>query len=441
MSDTGAILAALTLVVLIVVEFPIAYAFAAAAMVLAFTTGRELSLTVPTAFWQTGSFALLALPLFIVAGTVMAAAEISDRLVAVVERVVGRVRGSLGAVTVLSCMLFGAISGSGSAAIAAIGSVMIPKMRQAGYSHGYATSLVACSSVLALLIPPSIPMIVFALTAGLSVSTCFLSTVGPGIGIGLIYIFMNYRWCKRNDVDPPHRRTAQRAAAGHAADESFARTVWRGGPALFMPILMLGGIYSGIFTPTEAAAVALVYALIVGLFVYRTIGWRNGTKALIDGGVVSASVVVILFFLLIFAKLLTIEGIPRDIALFLTELSSNYYVGLLFINIVLLILGMFIDDISGSILAAVVLMPVATEIGVDPIHFAAIVGTNLGLGNVTPPCAPLLFVAGSVSGLSLRNFLTPALRFMLFGHLPVVLLVTYLPDLALFVPRLLMSGS
>ena len=441
MSDTGAILAALTLVVLIVVEFPIAYAFAAAAMVLAFTTGRELSLTVPTAFWQTGSFALLALPLFIVAGTVMAAAEISDRLVAVVERVVGRVRGSLGAVTVLSCMLFGAISGSGSAAIAAIGSVMIPKMRQAGYSHGYATSLVACSSVLALLIPPSIPMIVFALTAGLSVSTCFLSTVGPGIGIGLIYIFMNYRWCKRNDVDPPHRRTAQLAAAGHAVDESFARTVWRGGPALFMPILMLGGIYSGIFTPTEAAAVALVYALMVGLFVYRTIGWRNGTKALIDGGVVSASVVVILFFLLIFAKLLTIEGIPRDIALFLTELSSNYYVGLLFINIVLLILGMFIDDISGSILAAVVLMPVATEIGVDPIHFAAIVGTNLGLGNVTPPCAPLLFVAGSVSGLSLRNFLTPALRFMLFGHLPVVLLVTYLPDLSLFVPRLLMSGS
>jgi tripartite ATP-independent transporter DctM subunit len=294
--------------------------------------------------------------------------------------------------------------------------------------------------VLALLIPPSIPMIVFALTAGLSVSTCFLSTVGPGIAIGLIYLFMNYRWCKRNDVDPPHRRAAQRVAAGQPVDDSFARTVWRGGPALFMPVLMLGGIYSGIFTPTEAAAVALVYALMVGLFVYRTIGWRNGTKALIDGGVVSASVVVILFFLLIFAKLLTIEGIPRDIAVFLTELSSNYYVGLLFINIVLLILGMFIDDISGSILAAVVLMPVATELGVDPIHFAAIVGTNLGLGNVTPPCAPLLFVAGSVSGLSLRNFLTPALRFMLLGHLPVVLLVTYLPDLALFVPRLLMSG-
>lgn len=431
MSDTGAILAALTLVVLIVVEFPIAYAFAAAAMVLAFTTGRDLALTVPTAFWQTGSFALLALPLFIVAGTVMAAAEISDRLVAVVERLVGRVRGSLGAVTVLSCMLFGAISGSGSAAIAAIGTVMIPKMRQAGYSHGYATSLVACSSVLALLIPPSIPMIVFALTAGLSVSTCFLSTVGPGVLIGLIYLVMNYRWCRRHDVDPPRSRGAD------AYGTSLACTVWRGGPALFMPVLMLGGIYSGIFTPTEAAAVALVYAFLVGILIHRTIGWRNGTKALIDGGVISASVVIILFFLLIFAKLLTIENIPRDLAIFLTELSHNYYVGLFLINVVLLILGMFIDDISGSILAAVVLMPVATQLGVDPIHFAAIVGTNLGLGNVTPPCAPLLFVAGSISGLSLRSFVNPALRFMLFGHLPVVLLVTYLPDLALAVPRLL----
>jgi len=439
MSDSGALLALLTLVVLIVVEFPIAYAFASAAIVLAFATGRDLALIVPTAFWQTGSFALLALPLFIVAGTVMAAAEISDRLVAVIERVVGRVRGSLGAVTVLSCMLFGAISGSGSAAIAAIGSVMIPKMRQAGYDQGYATALVACSSVLALLIPPSIPMIVFALTAGLSVSACFLSTVGPGVAIGLIYLVMNYRWSRRRQVDAPRRvvGTQQRAVSPEA---SFGKTLWRGGPALLMPVLMLGGIYSGAFTPTEAAAVALVYAMLVGVCVYRTINWQNGTRALIDGGVTSASVVIILFFLLIFAKLLTIEGIPRDLALFLADLSDNYYVGLLLINVVLLILGMFIDDISGSILAAVVLMPMATELGVDPIHFAAIVGTNLGLGNVTPPCAPLLFVAGSVSGLGLRSFAKPALRFMLLGHLPVVLLVTYVPDLALAVPRLLMSS-
>jgi tripartite ATP-independent transporter DctM subunit len=434
MDEAGAFLAVGVLVVLIVVEFPIAYAFAAAAIVLALSTGRDLALTVPTAFWQTGGFALLALPLFIVAGTVMAAAEISDRLIAVVERLVGRIRGSLGAVTVLSCMLFGAISGSGSAAIAAIGSVMIPKMRRAGYDPGYATALVACSSVLALLIPPSIPMIVFALTAGLSVSTCFLSTVGPGVAIGLLYLLMNYGTCRRTGVDPPRR-----PAAEGSGEPSFARTVWRGGPALFMPVLMLGGIYSGIFTPTEAASVALVYALLIGFLVYRTLGWKNGTAALIDGGVTAASVVIILFFLLIFAKLLTIEGIPRDIAQFLTGLSQNYYVGLFLINVVLLILGMFIDDISGSILAAVVLMPMATELGVDPIHFAAIVGTNLGLGNVTPPCAPLLFVAGSVSGLDLRRFVTPALRFMLFGHLPVVLLVTYLPDLALALPNLLIE--
>jgi len=429
--DIGAILAAATLILLIVVEAPIAYAFAAAGIVLALATGRDLALIVPTAFWQTGSFALLALPLFIVAGTVMTASEISDRLVSVIERVVGRVTGSLGAVTVVSCMVFGAISGSGSAAIAAIGSVMIPKMRQAGYEHGYATALVACSSVLALLIPPSIPMIVFALTAGLPVSTCFLSTIGPGVAIGLLYLLLNWRSCRRGGVDLGGR--------ARAAQAPFACALWRGGPALLMPVLMLGGIYSGIFTPTEAAAVALAYALMVGMLIYRTLGVRSAMRALIDGGAISASVVAILFFLLIFGKLLTIEGIPRDIAAALTALSDNYYVGLLMMNVVLLVMGMFIDDISGSILAAVVLMPVATELGVDPIHFAAIVGTNLGLGNVTPPCAPLLFVAGSVSGLDLRRFVTPALRFMLLGHLPVVLLVTYLPELALALPNLLIE--
>ena len=203
MSELGAVLAALVLIVLIVVEFPIAFAFAAATIVLATTSGRDLALILPTAFWQTGGFALLALPLFIIAGIVMRDSRISDHLVASVERVLGRIQGSLGAVTVGSCMLFGAISGSGAAAIAAIGSVMVPKMTEAGYDRGYATALVACSSVLALLIPPSIPMIVFALTAGLPVSACFLSTVGPGLIIGGLYIAMNRQTTRQQGVDRP----------------------------------------------------------------------------------------------------------------------------------------------------------------------------------------------------------------------------------------------
>jgi len=429
-SAFGVVLATAILIVLIIIEFPIAFAFAAASVTLATVTGRDLGLVLPTAFWQTGGFALLALPLFIIAGTVMRSAQISDRLVAVVERVAGRVKGRLGAVTVGSCMVFGAISGSGAAAIAAIGSVMIPKMEDAGYGRGYATALVACSSVLALLIPPSIPMIVFALTAGISVSAAFLSTVGPAFVIAIAYVAINRRFAGRHGVDGGRSFVKGR-------DPSFAKLLLRGGPALLMPVLILGGIYSGAFTPTEAAAVALVYAIAVGLLVYRTLGIRTLGRAFVESGAICASVIAILFFLLIFGQLLSLEAIPRKIATAMLSVTENYVLLLLMINLVLLVLGMFIDDISGSILAAVILMPVATGIGVDPIHFAAIVGTNLGMGNVTPPCAPLLFVAGSVGGVELRQFIRPALRFVLLGHLPVVLLVTYIPQLSLTLPSLI----
>jgi tripartite ATP-independent transporter DctM subunit len=207
-----------------------------------------------------------------------------------------------------------------------------------------------------------------------------------------------------------------------------------------MPVLMLGGIYSGAFTPTEAAAIALVYAIAVGMLVHRTLTFRTLGVAFVESGSVCASVIAILFFLLIFGQLLSLEAIPRAIADFMTSLTDNYYLMLLLINLTLIVLGMLIDDVSGSILAAVLLMPVAIQIGVDPIHFAAIVGTNLGMGNVTPPCAPLLFVAGSISGVELRHFLRPALLFIFLGQLPVVMLVTYIPELALAVPRIVMGN-
>lgn len=432
MSALGTAIAIVVLVILILVEFPVAFAFATASIIMAVASGRDLATILPTAFWETGGFALLALPLFIIAGMVMRAGEISDRMVAVVERVIGRVGGGLGAVTVLSSMLFGAISGSGAAAIAAIGSVMMPKMRQAGYEPGYVTALVACSSVLSLLIPPSIPMIVFALTAGLPVSLCFLSTIGPALVIACIYVGYNYRFARKSGVD-------QGVIVADADRVPFHRVFLSGLPALFMPVLMLGGIYSGAFTPTEAAALALAYGIFIGLVVYRTLNGASIFRAFVEGGIICAGVIAILFFLIIFAKLLSLQGIPGSISRSLVSLSDNYYVVLLFINIALLIIGMFLDDISGSILAAVVLLPVANEIGVHPIHFAAIVGTNLGLGNITPPFAPLLFVAGSMGGLELRQFIRPALRLMVLGHLPVILLVTYVPALSLAIPNMVAS--
>lgn len=418
------------LVVLVLCEFPIAFSFAAAGIAYSLLSGVDIGPILATAFWETGSFALIALPLFIVAGNLMAEAKISDRLVAVVELATARVRGGLGTVTVVSCALFGAISGSGAAAIAAIGSIMLPRLRSAGYEPGYAVGLIACSSVLALLIPPSIPMIVFALTAGLSVSQCFMSTIVPAIIIALLYILLNRREAGLRGIDSPRTTGSDRR-------EPVATTLFAGIPALLMPIIMVGGIYGGIFTPTEASAVALGYGLFVGIAVYRTLKPGNTFRAFHRGAETTATIIAILFFLIVFSKLLSIQNIPSHITASILAVSENRTITLLMINLALLIIGMFLDDISGSILAAVILLPVAREIGIDPIHFAAIVGTNLGLGNVTPPCAPLLYVAGSVGGLQLRQFVLPALRLMVFGHLPVVLLVTYVPAVSLTLPAMM----
>nr|WP_315983527.1 TRAP transporter large permease subunit [Aliamphritea spongicola] len=248
----------LLIVALLLIGMPVAYVFGVGAISFVLLTGKSMSYLVPHAFWQLGSFALLSLPLFIIAGALMGASGISDRLVRFVNAFVGPIRGGLGAVTIATCALFGAIAGSGASAIAAIGSIMIPKMTEQGYPRGYATALVGCSSVLALLIPPSVPMIIFALTGGLSVAAAFLSTIIPGIVIGLIYCLINYVYLKRKNIKVekkvsfPERTKVITLASKEAS--------W----AILMPVIMLGGIYGGIFTPTEAAAVALVYTLPVG---------------------------------------------------------------------------------------------------------------------------------------------------------------------------------
>ncbi len=422
------------IVVLLLAEVPVAFSFGIGALIFSVVSGRDVSYLLPHAFWLAGGFALLALPLFIIAGTLMGASGISDRLIQFVNSLVGRVKGGLGAVTIISCALFGAISGSGASAIAAIGSIMIPKMVDEGYPREHATALVGCSSVLALMIPPSIPMIIFALTGGLSVAACFLSTIIPGIMIAFIYCVLNFIYLRNVAtirVAPKISVSAQVRDIG----VSTGRAVF----ALLMPLIMLGGIYSGMFTPTEAAAVALVYTLPVGFFIYRGLTLPKTAEALVQGTINTGAIIMVLFFLFIMSRSMVMEQVPTALADFLLSISDNKFVILAMINVLLLLIGMLVDDVSGGILAAIILMPVIQEIGVHPIHFAAIVGTNLGLGNITPPCAPLLYMAGAVGKLSLDRYIVPTMKFILFGHLPMVFVVTYIPELGLYLPRLLMG--
>ena len=362
----------------------------------------------------------------------MGSTGIASRLINISDSILGRKKSGLGTVSIVSCAIFGAIAGTATAAVAAIGSIMIPRMVERGYPRGHATGLVACSSVLGQLIPPSVPMILYAWATWQSVAACFLSTVVPGIILVIIYSIINWFMCRKLPikVSPPISPKEQVKEFGQASYKGFY--------ALLMPIIVLGGIYGGIFTPTESAGVGALYCIFVGFFIYRTLKFKQLADTMVDSITTTGVVVLMVFFVMILSRLYVMGNVPQRLVATLTGITDNKYIILLMVNLFLIILGMLMDDFSGTLLAAPLLFPLMQAIGVHPIHFAAILGTNLGLGNVTPPTAPILYLAGRIGKCKFDELLTPAVKFMLFGAIPVVLLTTYFPFLSLWLPHLLM---
>lgn len=431
--NLGIAIALVILVGLLLLGVPAPFTFMAALSFLVYTYGFEVGAQLPIAFHKMKSLTLLAVPFFIMLGGFMSVGGISDRFVAIADAVVGRIKGGLGAVTIVACAMIGAIAGTCSAAVAAVGGVVIPQMEKQGYSRGYATGLLAVSSVLGQLIPPSVPMILYGFVTMTPITAAFLAGVGPGILTVIIYIIVNYFMVRNNAsirVLPPISFKKQVKGIGIAG--------YRGFFALLMPVIVLGGIYGGVFTPTEAAAVTIVYAIIVGLFIYRTLKLSDIGRTFAAQAVITGVVVLMVIFVLVLSRVMTMLNIPQSMIAIISGLSENYYVTLLLVNLFLILLGMIVDDFTGTLLAAPLLFPLMMRIGVHPVHFAAILGTNLGLGNVTPPTAPILYLAARVGNVRVDQMIKPALVFMVFGALPVVLITTYWPDLALFLPRLLM---
>ncbi|MBY6069346.1 TRAP transporter large permease [Leisingera aquaemixtae] len=426
------LIAFLAIIFLLLIEVPVGFAFGAGALGYGLMSGTNISFHAGYGYSQVSAFSLLAIPLFILSGTLIGASGISERLLNFVNSFVGRTKGGLGAVTVLTCALFGAISGSASAAIAAIGKIMVPRMIKEGYPPGHATALVAVSSVLALMIPPSIPMIVFAIAIRESVAKCFLATMGPGVLLALVYCGLNFFFLRNNQTITTAPKLPLRETLAEAAGTGRKASL-----AIIMPVIVLGGIYSGITTPTEAGAVALVYTLIVGIAIYRSLPMQSLFNSTVEAARLTGAILMVLFFLFVMSRGMVLAKVPTQFADLLLTISENKIVILLLINLLLLIMGMIIDDVSGGVLAAIILLPVTQKIGLDPIHFAAIVGTNLGLGNISPPCAPLLYMAGGVTRQPLSVYVGPTMKFLLLGHLPMVLIVTFVPPVALFLPGLL----
>jgi C4-dicarboxylate transporter DctM subunit len=307
---------------------------------------------------------------------------------------------------------------------------MIEPMERHGYSRGYSSALLAVSSLLGLLIPPSITMILYAVVTRQSVAACFLATVGPGILLMIFLSILNAIHVKRhlggNDVKTPwNQRLAESASTG-----------WKAIPALMLPVIILGGIYGGVFTPTEAAAVAVAYAIPVGLFVYRELDMRKIATAMIDAAKTTGVIMIILLFSFVASRIFTLERVPDQLTEALLGTFSDPLLILLMVNIFLILIGMIMDDVSVIAIVGPLMMPVMAEIGVDPVHFAAIIGTSVVIGANSPPMAPILFMACRVGGVGMSGVMRPALYFITFAALPVMLVTTYWSPLALFLPRL-----
>lgn len=428
-------IALLLIIVTLLLGLPVPFCFMLSTTFMVVTQGYDPSFLLPYGFSQMSSIVLLAIPLFIMVGGMMDKGGIGTSLVNFVDILIGRIKGGLGVVAVISCAVFGSISGSCAATLSCIGSIMFPRLRENGYPMGHSAALVSCAAPLGLLIPPSSQMILYAWVGQQSVLACFLATVGPGIVLTILLSTLNLIML-RND---PNIHVIPPMTTG----EKFSILGTRGkkaAPALFMPFIVLGGIYGGIMTPTEAAAVAVLYSIPVGFFIYRGLNRDNFIQVVVETATTTGVVMLMMYCIMMLSRIYVQERLPDLIMGVLTSVSTNKYIILFMLNIFMIIIGMIMDDVSAMLLCTPILLPVVTQLGVSPIHFAAIIGTNLGLGNVTPPTAPTLYFGGRMAKTPVSRMMKPAMTFILFAWLPTLLAVTYIPELALWLPRLVLGG-
>ena len=427
---TGAIAAVvfIALIVSLVLTVPIGFSLGIASLAYIFATDQlTLGFVARNMVTGTDSFPIMAIPFFVFAGELMGGGGISKRLLDVANVFFGRIRGGLAIVTVVVCMFFAAISGSGPATVAAVGGMVVPTMLEKGYDKKFVLALIAAAGSIGVIIPPSIPMVVYSVTVNSSVSSLFLAGFIPGILIGLVLIVYSYVYARK---------------AGYKGDtEPFSigralREVWRGKWALLSPVIILGGIYGGIFTPTEAAAVSVIYSLIIGLFVHKELNFKQMLDVTKRSCETTATILVVIGCATGFSKVLTLGRIPTTVATLLTTMTDSKVLILLLINLLLLLVGCFMETVCAIMILAPILFPVVTALGVDPIHFGIIMVTNLAIGFITPPLGVNLFVASRVGETTLDVVIRGLVPFLVL-MIATLMLITYVPAISMFLPNLL----
>ncbi|MEI8325030.1 MAG: TRAP transporter large permease [Betaproteobacteria bacterium] len=380
----------------------------------------HMLISVKEMFNAINKFPLAAIPFFILAGNVMETGGISRRLVEFAKSIVGGVQGGLPMTCVLTCMIFAAVSGSSVATTFAIGTILIPALIKHGYPTTYAAALQATSAELGVIIPPSIPMILYGVSAEVSIGELFIAGFGPGLLIGGALMLFVWVYCK-------FKGWGKSDGEGRL---SFGKATWQAGWALMMPVIILGGIYGGVFTPTEASAVAVFYALVVGIFIYREIKLRDLHRILYKSVMSSAVIMFIIANAGLFAFLITRAGVPDAIGHWLQEVLQSPGYFLLGVNAALFIIGMFIETSAAIIVLAPILAPVAQHFGIDPVHFGLVMVVNLALGMITPPFGVNLFAACTVARISLDRIIKDLVPFVLVV-LGCLMVITYVPAISL----------
>ena len=417
------------MIIALVVNVPVGIAIGVSSLAAVLADGR-LSSTyiVQQLVTSADSFPLMAIPLFILAGELMSAGGVSKRILNVCNVFFGRITGGLAIVTVIVCMFFAAVSGSGPATVAAVGSMVVPTMLEKGYSKSFTLALIATAGSIGVVIPPSIPMVIYGVSTSTSISGMFMAGFLPGILIGIGLIICCYFYCKKQGWKGDDRR--------YTAKEKLA-AIWDAKWALINPVIILGGIYAGIFTPTEAAAVAAVYAFICGTFIHRELNIKNIFDPIAASCSTTGTTMVIIGCATAFTKILTIQRIPDMITKGISGLTTNYVLILLLINLLLLIVGCFMDTTPAMMVLSPILLPIALSIGMNPIHFGVIMVVNLAIGFITPPLGINLFVAARVGREPLETVTSGIMRFMVV-MLICLMLITFIPAISMLIPNAFM---
>ncbi len=414
-------------IVLTLVSVPIAFVLGLSSMTwVSFSSFVPMVMLPQRMYAGLDSFTLIAIPLFILAGKLMASGGISQRLIKLSAIMVGRFKGGLAYINIVVSMLFAGITGSATADSSSIGSILIPSMIEKGYTKDFSVAVTATSSVIGILIPPSIPLVIYGILMNQSISTLFIAGAIPGILVGFVLMLISFIMAQKYDFPRDEKFSFKEAVI----------TTLDGILPLLAIVIVLGGILGGIVTPTEAAMLAVVYSFILGFFVYKAFSLKDIPGIIIDTLKINGMVMLMVAAATAFSWIITSQQLPFKIAQALLSFTHNRIILLMIFNIVLLIAGAILDLTPAMIIFVPVLAPIAMELGVDPIHFAIIVVTNLGIGLFTPPVGACLFVSCSIAGINMKEAFRGFVPFFV-GMFTVLILVTYIPEISLWLPGII----